>query len=220
LKEVYPSRRRTLDPTDAYSIQKQALLKLKSGTAKQLEANTRYIKTLLKHHVLTASVVDHLAAGQLASETLELRHAVHHPPLLIEWCCDPRSKLCEEGAKLGLWTVRFDGQQPRTTCGGSSAHHYALSLVRAARSKGRRIVFWISLPCRYWSVIQRLSKNKAALRQGRAESRRLQDATTRLIQEIGSDKVDYFFEWPRWCDGWSPAKNPSIVKMLKMLQSS
>ena len=208
-----PHRRSDADADGALTLQRQSMAKLKSGTALQLQAGRRHIKTLCEHGMIAQNITDAVGT-QVLKANMKPPGA---PPLLLEWCCSPESQLSRVAAETGIEAIRFDATEGRRTAGSPEAHAWALGLARAARLAGRKTCAWVALPCTARSTWQRLARDHTALARNRFESAALLRRIISLIKDLRKLHVDVCFEWPRFCDGWSAAHCPPVAGLLRLL---
>ena len=211
----YPHSRGPPDSDGALTLQKQSLAKIKSGTALQLEAGRRHVKTLCEHGMIAQGITD--AVGTQVLKASQGHGVPAKSPLLLEWCCSTQSQLARRSADLGIEAIRFDASERRRTAGSREAHAWAVELARAARRANRKVCVWVALPCTAWSTWQRLAKDPASLARKRMASVALLRRTTCLIKDLMELNVDAYFEWPRFCDGWSAALCPPMAELLRLL---
>ena len=119
------------------------------------------------------------------------------------------------------WVSRPSASTPASDgvprAGSREAHAWALELARTARRGRRPVCVWVALPCTAWSTWQRLAKDPAALARKRLQSVALLRRTVTLIKDLRKLDVDAYFEWPRFCDGWSPVLCPPTAELLRVL---
>ena len=131
--------------------------------------------------------------------------------MLIEHCCDPESMLSKVAQENSIAHVR--------ACANHDASNQTtLKAEVDVMAPFKFIVLFISLPCTPWSRwmsmnLHRLGPDFAvSLQQMRNLSLTLLRRTIVLTQQVLDKGGLVFFEWPRYCDGWSL---PDLKQVLR-----
>lgn len=138
-------------------------------------------------------------------------------PVLVEWCCDDDSKMSAIWMEGGAAAMRLG--LPDYNLASKVGVGKALSRMREALRRGKKIVVWISLPCAPWSPWQFIgtSKNPYRIVEGKRHSlsmlRLVLNAVEALKQEYPK-KVQATLEWPKNCGGWCTTEGRRAATML------
>ncbi len=131
-------------------------------------------------------------------------------PCLIEFACEPDSRLADTVEKLGVEGVRVHEESYDILSADDMEE-----LSRVIDEKHPDI--WGALPCTMWSTWQYVNSSRG----GAAFKDRLggkREASKRMVAEyehkadqVASKGGRQAFEWPRWCTGWKETRRWQYV---------
>jgi hypothetical protein len=142
-------------------------------------------------------------------------------PVLVEYCCEPDSKLSNiwmqgRGGALRLGLPDFDLRR-------DSVIRQVIFMIRSYVRGGQQVLVWCSLPCQPWTAWQNLNQGpntsnetKLNLTRARAESKVMQHQLLRIIKTFANDDVEFAFEWPQYCSGWQQDSMKEILSALPL----
>ena len=182
-------------------MQNQQLHRLKSGQLKQLRAGLIAAQTLDSHHVRPKAVRNLLGAAEAAEALATTAAAVRRPAAaktLIEYCCEPNSRLSHHASQKGVHFNRIS--LPDYDVSKARDVTRVIELGKAALRRGEELWLWGSLPCSPWCPWHNITvvahpNFKARLAVDRARSRQMLRGFLRVVRALRGPRTKIAFEW-------------------------
>ncbi|MHC4950810.1 MAG: reverse transcriptase domain-containing protein, partial [Planctomycetota bacterium] len=124
----------------------------------------------------------------------------------IEFCCGPRSYLCQDAEGRNLKYLRFTKESHDMT--SKRGVEKAIHDIKALQSEGYTIKLWASVPCRPWTLYTDLNAHRLGPRfkkwliSLRLESYLILQSFVDVAELVLKGNGDVSFEWPAFCHGW------------------